>query len=322
MDHLAAIGTFVRIAETGSLSAAARATRRSLPAVSRSLAQLEQHLGVRLLQRTTRRAHLTEAGQRYFERCKRLLAEFDEANASVSELQRSLAGPITITAPILFGQMHVAPVVTEFLAAHAGVSVDLILTDRFVNIVEEGIDLAVRIGNLPDSGLAARRLATVRRVTCASPRYLKLHGTPNTPSELADHNCLQFSALSPTQYWEFHVAGKARQFRVQGTLSCNHATAMVDAGRSGLGIVMVLSYQVQEAVRRGELRILLEHFEPPPLPVHVVFPSGRMQPVRMRALNDLLADRLASKAFTDLKAGTLRKPARRESSAHQALHRK
>jgi DNA-binding transcriptional LysR family regulator len=312
VDHLAAIGTFVRIAETGSLSAAARATGRSLPAVSRSLAQLERHLGVRLLHRTTRRAHLTEAGQLYLERCKRLLAELDQANASVSDLQRSLAGPITITAPILFGQMHVAPVVTEFLAAHTGVSVNLILTDRFENIVEEGIDLAVRIGSLPDSGLVARRLATVRRVTCASPRYLKLHGSPKTPSDLAHHNCLQFSALSPTQYWEFHIAGKTRQFRVHGTLSCNYGTAMIDAARSGLGIVMVLSYQVQEPVGRGELKILLERFEPPALPVHVVFPSGRMQPARVRAFGDLLAERLANKEFTELKARRSLKPAPRE----------
>lgn len=318
MDHLVAIGTFVRIAETGSLSAAARATRRSLPAVSRSLAQLEEHLGVRLLHRTTRRAHLTEAGQLYLERCKRLLAELDEANASVSDLEHSLAGPITVTAPILFGQMHVAPVLTEFLAAHAGVSANLLLTDRFVNIVEEGIDLAVRIGNLPDSGLVARRLATVRRVTCASPQYLKLHGTPKTPSDLANHNCLQFSALSPTHYWEFHVAGKARQFRVHGTLSSNHGAAMIDAARGGLGIVIVLSYQVQEAVRRGELRVLLERFEPPPIPVHVVFPTSRMQPARVRALADLLMDRIAIKAFTDLRARSRPGSVRQSKDPHTA----
>lgn len=308
MDHLLAIGTFVRIAEIGSLSAAARATGRSLPAVSRSLAQLEGHLGVRLLHRTTRRTHLTEAGQRYLERCKRLLAELDDANASVSDLERSLVGPITVTAPILFGQMHVAPLVAEFLAQNTGVSVNLILTDRFVNIVEEGIDLAVRIGNLPDSGLVARRLVTVRRVACASPKYLKLHGTPATPADLSNHNCLQFSALSPTPYWEFYVSGKARQFRVQGTLSSNHGAAMIDAARRGLGIVVALSYQVQEMVARGELRILLERFEPAPIPVHAVFPSGRLQPSRVRALAELLADRLGTKEFTQLK---LRRPRNR-----------
>jgi DNA-binding transcriptional LysR family regulator len=301
MDHLLAIGTFVRIAEIGSLSAAARATGRSLPAVSRSLAQLEDHLGVRLLHRTTRRTHLTEAGQRYLERCKRLLAELDEANASVSDLERSLVGPITMTAPILFGQMHVAPVVTEFLAEHTGASVNLILTDRLENIVEEGIDLAVRIGNLPDSGLVARRLATVRRVVCASAEYLKRRGIPRTPTDLSPHNCLQFSALSPTPYWEFYVSGKARQFRVQGTLSSNHGAAMIDAARRGLGIVVALSYQVQELVARGELRVLLERFEPPSIPVHVLFPSGRLQPVRVRTLADLLVDRLRANDLTTLK---------------------
>lgn len=310
MDHLTAIGTFVRIAETGSLSAAARATERSLPAVSRSLAQLERHLGVRLLHRTTRRTHLTEAGQRYLERCKRLLAELDEANASVLDLERSLAGPITITAPILFGQIHVAPAVTEFLTTHPGVSVKFILTDRFENIVEEGIDLAVRIGNLPDSGLVARRVATVRRVTCASAQYLKRHGIPSHPSELSAHNCLQFSALSPTSYWEFYVAGKARQFRIHGTLSSNHGAATIGAACSGLGIVMALSYQVEELVARGELRVVLERFEPPPMPVHLVFPSGRLQPARVRALGDLLADRLARKAFTKFKARRRRETAK------------
>ena len=301
MDHLLAIGTFVRIAEIGSLSAAARATGRSLPAVSRSLAQLEDHLGVRLLHRTTRRTHLTEAGQRYLEHCKRLLAELDEANASVSDLGRSLVGPITMTAPILFGQLHVVPVVTEFLAEHTGVSINLILTDRFENMVEAGIDVAVRIGNLPDSGLIARRLAMVRRVACASPEYLRRRGIPKTPIDLSTHNCLQFSALSPTPYWEFYVAGKARQFRVQGTLSSNHGAAMIDAARRGLGVVVALSYQVQELVARGELRILLERFEPPPMPVHVVFPSGRLQPARVRTFAELLADRLGAKAFTELK---------------------
>jgi DNA-binding transcriptional LysR family regulator len=305
MDHLLAIGTFVRIAETGSLSAAARASGRSLPAISRSLIQLEKHLGVRLLHRTTRRTHLTEAGTRYLERCKRLLAELEEANASVSEAERSLAGPITMTAPILFGQMHVAPVVAEFLSEHRAASVNLILTDQFANIVEEGIDLAVRIGNLPDSGMVARRLATVRRVLCASPGYLERHGTPRAPDDLTAHNCMQFSALSPSSHWELRDAGKARQIRVQGTFRSNHGASMIDAARSGLGVVMALSYQVQEYVERGELRVLLQQFEPTPLPVHAVLPSGRMQPARVRALTELLVHRLSKK---DLSRLVQRKP--------------
>jgi DNA-binding transcriptional LysR family regulator len=312
MDHLLAIGTFVRIAETGSLSAAARAAGRSLPAVSRSLALLEEHLGVRLMHRTTRRTHLTEAGQQYLQRCKRLLAELEEANASVSDLGRSLVGPITMTAPILFGQMHVAPIVMEFLSEHAKVSVNLILADNVANIVEEGIDLAVRIGNLPDSGLVARRLATVRRVACASPEYLKRHGMPKAPGDLSGHNCLQFSALSPTPYWELYASGKARQFRVQGKFSSNHGATMIDAAREGLGIVLALSYQVQEHVARGELRVLLEHFEPPPIPVHAVFASGRLQPARVRALAELLVNRLETKDLTTLKLRRQRKPGTRK----------
>jgi DNA-binding transcriptional LysR family regulator len=303
MVDLLALQTFVRIADSGSLSAAARASGRSLPAVSRSLVQLEADLGVRLLHRTTRRIHLTDAGAQYLERCRRILAEVEEANASISDLGRALAGPVTVTAPILFGQMHVASVVTEFLSLHPGVSVNLILTDRYVNIVEEGIDLAVRIGKLTDSGLVARKLGEVRRVACASPAYLKRKGTPKSPKDLADHNCLQFSGLSPTPYWEFVEAGKARQVRVQGTFSATHGAAVIDAARGGLGIVRALSYQLQAAVAAGELRVLLQRFEPAPIPVNAVLPTGRMLPARVRALADLLQERMKGKDLKKLAAG-------------------
>jgi DNA-binding transcriptional LysR family regulator len=181
----------------------------------------------------------------------------------------------------------------------------LILTDQFANIVEEGIDLAVRIGHLPDSGMVARRLATVRRVLCASPGYLERYGTPRAPDDLTAHNCMQFSALSPSSYWELRDGGKARQIRVQGTFRSNHGASMIDAARSGLGVVMALSYQVQEYVERGELRVLLQQFEPTPLPVHAVLPSSRMQPARVRALTELLVHRLNKK---DLSRLVQRKP--------------
>ena len=295
MPDLLALQTFVRIADSGSLSAAARAAGRSLPAVSRSLAQLEAALGVRLLHRTTRRIHLTDAGVRYLERCRRILAELEEANASISDLGRPLAGPITLTAPMLFGQKHVAPVVTEFLALHPGVTVNLILTDRYANLVEEGIDLAVRIGTLADSRLVARKLGEVRRVACASPAYLIRRGTPKEPKDLANHNCLQFSGLSPTPYWEFREAGKLRQVRVQGMFSSNHGASVIEAARVGLGVIVALSYQVQELVAAGELRVVLQRYEPALIPVNVVLPSGRMQPARVRALADLLQARMQAK---------------------------
>lgn len=300
MLDLLSLHTFVRIADGGSLSAAARAMGRSLPAVSRSLVQLEAELGVRLLQRTTRRIHLTDAGAQFLERCRRILAEVEEAGASVSDLGRALAGPIVLTAPVLFGQMHVAPVVTEFLGAHPGVTVRLILSDTLANIVEEGIDLAVRIGKLPDSGLVARKLGEVRRVACASPAYLKRHGTPRAPRELAKHCCLQFSALSPTPYWEFREAGKARQVRVQGSFSSNHGASVIAAARGGLGIIVALSYQVQEAVAAGALRVILQPYEPAAIPIHVILPSGRLQPARVRALADLLQARIGAKDLAKL----------------------
>ena len=306
MFDLLALQTFVRIADSGSLSAAARAAGRSLPAVSRSLAQLEAALGVRLLHRTTRRIHLTDAGARYLERCRRILAELEEANASISDLGRPLAGPIALTAPILFGQKHVAAAVAEFLALHPGITVSLILTDRYANLVEEGIDLAVRIGTLADSRLVARKLCDVRRVACASPAYLKRRGTPKEPKDLANHNCLQFSALSPTPYWEFREAGKLRQVRVQGTFSSNQGATVIDAARGGLGIIVALSYQVQEPVAAGELRVVLRRYEPAPIPVHVVLPSGRMQPARVRALADLLQERLRARDLMNLGSGAHR----------------
>ena len=287
--------TFVRIADIGSLSAAARTTNPSLPAVSRSLALLEAELGVRLLQRTTRHLHLTDAGAQYLEHCRRILAQIDEANASVSNLGRALAGPISLTAPVLFGQLHVAAVVTEFLGVHPGVSANLILTDRYVPIVEEGIDLAVRIGHPVDSGLVARRLGSVRRVICASPVYLKQRGTPKEPKQLAAHNCLQFSALLPTPYWEFQDAGRPRQVRVHGTFASNHGASVIEAARSGLGVIAALSYQVQDLVAAGALRVVLQRYEPAPIPVNALLPSGRLQPARVRALTDLLQERLAAK---------------------------
>ena len=302
MIDLLSLQTFVRIADGGSLSAAARATGRSLPAISRSLVQLEAELGVRLLHRTTRRIHLTDAGAQYLERCRRILAEVDEANASVSNLDRSLAGPITLTAPILFGQLHIAPVVTEFLGLHPEVSVSLMLSDALSNIVEEGIDLAVRIGRLQDSGLVARKLGEVRRVACASPAYLKRRGTPKTPKDLATHSCLQFGALSPTPYWEFHDAGKARQIRIQGNFSSNQGAPVIAAARDGLGIIFVLSYQVQELVAKGELRVVLQPYEAPPIPVSVILPSGRLQPARVKALADFLQARIGAKSLSTLRA--------------------
>ena len=301
MVDLLSLQTFVRIADGGSLSAAARATGRSLPAISRSLVQLEADLGVRLLHRTTRRIHLTDAGVQYLERCRRILAEVDDANASVSNLDRSLAGPITLTAPILFGQLHIAPVVTEFLGLHPEVSVSLMLSDALSNIVEEGIDLAVRIGRLQDSGLVARKLGEVRRVVCAAPAYLKRRGTPKTPKDLANHSCLQFGALSPTPYWEFHEAGKPRQVRVQGNFSSNQGAPVIEAARAGLGIVFVLSYQVQELVAKGELRVVLQAYEAPPIPVSVILPSGRLQPARVRALADFLQARIGAKNLAKLR---------------------
>lgn len=322
MDNLLAILTFVRIADAGNLSAAARAMGRSLPAVSRSLIQLEAQLGVRLFHRSTRTTRLTEAGQQYLERCRRILAELDEANASVSELGTSLAGPISMTAPILFGQKYVAPVAMELMANHPGVTLQLTLTDHFVNIVESGIDFAVRIGALPDSNLVTRRLGAVRRVACASPAYLKERGTPKHPQELAEHNCLQFSSLSPTPYWDFFVDGKHQQFRIHSNFSSNSVAPIINAACSGLGLIAVLSYQVQELIESGELCIVLKPFEPPPIPIQAVHASGRFLPTRVRTLIDLLTERFRTKDWVNLAAPPLDGSKRTKPRTRSTLRRR
>jgi DNA-binding transcriptional LysR family regulator len=194
----------------------------------------------------------------------------------------------------------VAPVVTEFLAANPKVSVSLLLSDNLANIVEEGIDLAVRIGRLQDSGLVARKLGEVRRVACASPAYLKRRGTPKTPADLADHSCLQFGSLSALPYWEFLESGKSRQVRVRGSFSATHGAPLIDAARNGLGIVLAVSYQLQDAVAAGELRVLLREFEPAPVPVQSIVPSGRLQPARVRAFAELLHARISAKDLARL----------------------
>jgi DNA-binding transcriptional LysR family regulator len=292
MDKLRAMATFVAIVDRGSLTAAAEALGSSLPAVVRLLATLENALGVRLLNRTTRRTTLTEEGRDYLERCRRVLAEIEEAEAAISVQQQHPSGKLGITAPVLFGRLHVAPLVTEFLTHHTRVKAELLLLDRIVDLIDEGLDLAVRIGELPDSSLVAINCGQTRRVVCASPEYLRRTGIPETPADLRQHRCVGFIGLSRGQEWEFKQGRRPLRVPVDGPLVANHGDIALDACRRGLGCGIFLHYQVRDALAAGHLRLLLDAYEPPPLPINVVYPHSRLLPLRVRVFLDWFVPQL------------------------------
>lgn len=292
MDKLRAMAAFVRIVDGGSLTAAADALGTSPTSVVRTLAALEAALGVRLLNRSTRRIALTEEGREYLERSRRILSEVDDAEAALSARQARPTGRLGITAPVMFGRLHVAPVVTDFLAAHPGVQVDLLLLDRVVDLLDEGMDLAVRIGPLPDSSLVARPLGETRRMVCASPAYLAERGEPRQPGELADHECVRFTALEGGSEWAFEALGRPLRVPVRGVLTTNQVEAALDACAKGLGCGRFLGYQAAAMLREGRLVRVLRDFEPQPAPVHLVTPHSRLLSSRLRAFTDWAVPRL------------------------------
>jgi DNA-binding transcriptional LysR family regulator len=292
MDKLAAMRTFVDIVDRGSLTAAAEARDRSLPTVVRTLAALERQLGARLLRRTTRRMSLTVEGRDYLERCRRILADVEEAELAVTQAQREPRGEIRMTAPAHFGQLHVTPAVTGFLARHPKVTVDLLLLDRVVNLVDEGFDLALRIGHLRDSSMVAVPVGHMRRVVCASPDLLRERGVPSRPEALAEHPCLQFRGTGASGQWRFHDPEREFGVAVSGSFRCSHALAVAEACADGLGFGLLLHYQVAPLVRDGRLAIVLDAFEPAPLPVSLVYPEARLVSSRLRALVVWLRDAL------------------------------
>lgn len=295
MDKLRAMETFVRIVEGGSLTAAADSLRTSLPSVVRKLAALEAELGARLLNRTTRRISLTDEGREYHERCKRVLAEVEEAEASLGARRHSPRGRLRLTSPVLFGRLHVAPVATAFLLRHPALQMEILMLDRVVDLLEEGLDAGVRIGKLPDSTLVALPVGHTQRVVCASPAYLKRAGTPASPAELARHRCVNFSGLSPDREWTFG-RGKARhRVSVTPSLSSNLIDPALEACVAGVGLGQFLRYQVQDALDAGKLRRLMREHEPEPLPVQIVYPHGRLLSANVRAFIDWAAPRLKAR---------------------------
>jgi DNA-binding transcriptional LysR family regulator len=292
MDKLRAMATFVAITDRGSLTAAADALGSSLPAVVRLLAALEKQVGVRLLHRTTRRLALTEEGRDYLERCRRVLAEVDEAEASISARRQSPSGRLSITASTLFGQMHVAPLLAEFLVRHTAVHAELLLVDRVVDLLDEGLDLAVRIGKLADSSLVAVSCGATRRVLCASPAYLRRAGRPKHPADLSQHRCIRVTGLAPGPLWEFRDQARTLRVAVSGPLVTSECHSAIDACRQGLGCGVFMHYQVREAVAAGELKLMLEEYEVPASPVNVVYPHARLLPSRVRVFLDWFVPQL------------------------------
>jgi DNA-binding transcriptional LysR family regulator len=289
LDKLRALQTFVAIVDRGSLSAAARALDSSLPAVVRLLAALERQLGARLLNRTTRRQSLTEDGRLYLERARRLLADLDEADRLIAVKHAEPTGLLSITAPILFGHMHVAPGVARFLQRYPRTQVRLTLVDRVVDLVQEGHDLAVRIAHLPDSTLVAQPVGSVRSVVVASPAWLRKHGTPRRPGDLARINCV---TGGETGQWTFVEDNRSITVPVRGNFECNLAAPRLEACARGLGVGRFLSYQAAPYLRDRRLRIVLPEYEEPPRSVSLVYPSARLLPLRTRVFIEFMKQEL------------------------------
>lgn len=296
MNRLTAMATLVAAVDAGSLSAAARALGAPLATISRRVSDLETHLGAQLVIRTSRRLELTEAGRSYVASCREILASVTEAERAAAGEYVAPRGDIVVTAPIVFGRLHVLPVAVDFLAAYPDINLRVILTDRMASFVEDDVDVALRIGALPDSGLIARRLGAVRWVTCASPTYLAtLPARPTRPQELDGCSCITFEGFMSPARWVFRPESGEVSVDVRSRLVVNTAEAAIDAAAAGLGVTRVLSYQIAEAVRSGALEVILEAYEAPPAPVSLVHMSRGRLPLKTRAFLDFAGARLQRK---------------------------
>lgn len=292
MDRIEAMRVFVAAVEGGSLSAAGRQLRMPLPTVSRKLRELESHLKAPLLHRSTRALSLTDAGSAYLIACKRLLEDLKQAESAAAGEYSAPTGELIVTAPLVLGRLHLLPLVTQFLRAYPDVQVRLLLGDRPLNLHEDHIDLALRVGELPDSNLVASRVGMIRLVTCASAIYLNAHGAPRTPQDLARHDCVSFSGLVTDDAWHYAGARGALSVPVRPRLSVSTAEAALDAAIAGAGITRVMSYQAQAPVRSGALQLLLRKYEPAAVPVSLVYAARGRLPLKLRAFLDYTAPRL------------------------------
>jgi len=292
MDRADAIAVFVEVAERRSFVAAARRLRRSPAAVTRVIGDLEARLGVRLLNRTTRAVSLTEAGDRFLAGARRVLADLEEIERAAAGAGTAPGGELRLTAPILFGRLHVLPIVTDFLSQFPDVSVMLSLLDRPVDLVEEGLDIAVRIGALAESSAVAARVGAVRRIVVASHDYVARHGTPHAPADLGAHAVVAFSGIAGVEHWIFRSETGEGSASIKPRLVVTTAEAALDAVRAGFGVTRVLSYQAADDIARGSLLRLLSAYEGEDLPIHLLYPGGRHPPPKLRAFVDFARPRL------------------------------
>ncbi|MGJ4926797.1 LysR family transcriptional regulator [Bradyrhizobium sp. HKCCYLS2038] len=287
MDRIDAMQAFVTVAELRGFAPAARRLKLSPSAVTRLVAALEEHLGVRLLQRTTRSVTLTDSGRRYLERARRILADLAEAELAAESERLQPAGRLVVSAPVGFGRLHVGPVMSDYLSRYPDVSAELRLEDRQINLVEDGVDCAVRIGHLDDSSLVARQVGSMRRIVVGAPAYFKAHGEPRAPEALAKHQTILFGSADE---WRFVTDGSELRVTVSARFVTNNADAAIQYAEAGGGVTRVLAYQAADALRAGRLKRVLAKHEPPPAPIHIVFPSSRLLSAKVRAFVDLVTE--------------------------------
>jgi DNA-binding transcriptional LysR family regulator len=290
MDRIDAMQAFVAVADLRGFAPAARKLGLSPSGITRLIAALEERLGARLLQRTTRSLTLTDAGTRYLERVRRILADVEEAERSAEGERTRPSGRLVVSAPIGFGRLHVSPVMSAYLARYPEVAAELRLSDRMINLVEDGVDLAVRIGHLSDSTLVARHVGEMRRIVVASGAYLGQHGEPETPEAVASHATIQFGAAAAGLEWRFVEDGREIRVNVAPRFTTNSADAAIHYAAQGGGLTRVLAYQAAEAIKDGRLKIVLAKFEPPALPIHIVYPTSRLLSAKVRAFIDLVTE--------------------------------
>jgi DNA-binding transcriptional LysR family regulator len=292
MNPFHQLTVFVAVAEEESFAGGARRLGLSAPAVTRAIAALEQRLGVKLLTRTTRFVRATDAGLRYLENARRIIAELNEADDAVAGVHAEPRGVLSVTAPVLFGRLYVLPSMVDYLGRYPDMSLSALFLDRVVNLLEEGMDVGIRIGELPDSSMRALSVGHVRRVVCASPDYLKQHAVPQAPGDLVRHTLIAASAVTPGVEWQFAGGGKKISIKVNPRLTVTNNEAAIQAALQGFGITRLLSYQVAAHLASGQLQTVLQEYEPSPLPIHVLHREGRQASAKVRTFVDLLVDRL------------------------------
>jgi DNA-binding transcriptional LysR family regulator len=292
IDRFDAMSVLLAVTDGGSLSAGARRLGMPLATVSRKVSELEAHLQTRLLNRGSRRLELTEAGQSYVAACRRILEDVVEAERTASGEYRVPRGELVITAPVVFGRRHVLPIVGAFLKAYPDIDVHITFADRVVNLLEEHVDVALRIGELPDSNLVATRVGSTRRVICASPEYLDAHGSPAAPNDLASHACITFEGLMSPRAWMFRFGGSTQSIAIHSRLVVNTAEAAIDMAVAGIGLTRILSYQITAPLMERKLALVLEPFEPAPVPVSLVYGGHGLLPLKLRAFMDFAIPRL------------------------------